>query len=865
MFKIGTRWMRTDFHLHTISDKEYQYEGDTDYFVSSYIERLVEEQIQVAAITNHNKFNLEEYKALSKTAIKKDIIIFPGVELSVKEGRSGIHCLIIFDPEEWISGNKDKINIFLDQVFAGDFNRENANSTCKYGLIEVLEILNIYNNNYLVIMAHVDDNKGFFKELNWDRIGELASEKIFQQKVLGYQKARTKNNLKLAKDKVGYDIAQVEGSDCKSHEDIGKGDKSYIKMGTKDFTSLVLALKDTNYRISKHIPDTGNGYIKSIEYVGGKFDGEKIYLSKELNSLIGIRGSGKSSIIETIRYALDINPSSDKDYKQNIIEFILGSGGKVILSVVDRVGKEYIISRIFNEEPHIYDKNGKDLNIQINSIINNPMYFGQKDLSSTDDNYEMNLIDKMVNIDKHSNNENLIEKNKLLKETFDKLFENEKLADDIESYKGQLSDITHKINIFDENGVSKKLEEQVNYQLDLNNFTRILENASNLSEQIEEILESVEAKYFLENNKIDFKIKSDFLNKVNEQLENIRTEIIKIDATNKAILNFKTEVKLLQDSISSEFEDKKESFAEIKREIDIPNLNPDDYSRLKTKQDQLNKTINQNKNHDENKQKIINQIRTLSRQKNDVLQSIFLKYEKEINKINDSQDALKLEIVFKGDKNSFFKDLQNIFTGTGINKENYKKISTSFSDFTDLIIDVFINNSAKLKETIITERQLKGVYEKLEANYETLLKTEVENKINIFYYGNPLRKHSVGQRASAILLLILMQKENDLIIIDQPEDDLDNKVIYEEIIKEIKNNKTDIQFIFATHNANIPVLGDSEQIVAIENEGTIMKPSIGSIDNNDIQNHIITIMEGGYEAFNIRNQIYGLWDISSYS
>lgn len=55
---------------------------------------------------------------------------------------------------------------------------------------------------------------------------------------------------------------------------------------------------------------------------------------------------------------------------------------------------KYTILVLLNERPHIYDENGTDVNIKVNTIINNPMYFGQKDLSSTDDNYEMNLLEK---------------------------------------------------------------------------------------------------------------------------------------------------------------------------------------------------------------------------------------------------------------------------------------------------------------------------------------------------------------------------------------------------------------------------------------------------------------------------------------
>ncbi|NHX34454.1 hypothetical protein HA388_31115, partial [Escherichia coli] len=82
----------------------------------------------------------------------------------------------------------------------------------------------------------------------------------------------------------------------------------------------------------------------------------------------------------------------------------------------------------------------------------------------------------------------------------------------------------------------------------------------------------------------------------------------------------------------------------------------------------------------------------------------------------------------------------------------------------------------------------------------------------------------------ALVLFILSQKNNNLIMIDQPEDDLDNQVIYNEIIKEIKSRKPDVQFIFATHNANIPVLGDSEQIISVSYDDEGITTDTGSID-----------------------------------
>jgi len=96
-------------------------------------------------------------------------------------------------------------------------------------------------------------------------------------------------------------------------------------------------------------------------------------------------------------------------------------------------------------------------------------------------------------------------------------------------------------------------------------------------------------------------------------------------------------------------------------------------------------------------------------------------------------------------------------------------------------------------------------------------------------------------------------------LIDQPEDDLDNQTIFEDVIKLIRFLKKEAQFIFATHNANFPVLGDAEQVGACSFTGKSAQVQVGSIDEPAIQKAIVSIMEGGHEAFARRREIYQLW------
>jgi len=90
VFQNGATWLRADFHLHTKTDRSFSYSGDENYYFSSYLDALARADIRVGVITNHNKFDFEEFKALRR----KEILLLPGIELSVNNGFNGVHILI---------------------------------------------------------------------------------------------------------------------------------------------------------------------------------------------------------------------------------------------------------------------------------------------------------------------------------------------------------------------------------------------------------------------------------------------------------------------------------------------------------------------------------------------------------------------------------------------------------------------------------------------------------------------------------------------------------------------------------------------------------------------------------------------------
>ena len=135
-------------------------------------------------------------------------------------------------------------------------------------------------------------------------------------------------------------------------------------------------------------------------------------------------------------------------------------------------------------------------------------------------------------------------------------------------------------------------------------------------------------------------------------------------------------------------------------------------------------------------------------------------------------------------------------------------------------------------------------------------------ELNIAHQGEvfkPLDQLSTGQQCTAILHLLLLDNDDPLLM-DQPEDNLDNAFIAERIVTQLREAKTERQFLFATHNANIPVFGDAEWIgifSASDAHAQMPVDAQGSIDVPEIRERVAEILEGGREAFSQRKEKYG--------
>lgn len=855
-FNTGLELIKADFHLHTRKDKEFSYAGADNDYVRSYVEALKQENVGVGVLTNHNKFDEGEYKAIKKRAKKEGIFILPGVELTVKEGANGVHTLIVFNPDEWLENGNNHIQTFLTTAFATIPDFENRNTKCTYDLKDVLRTLDTYGRDYFVIFAHVDQKSGLFEECSGGLLKSLAGIAQFEKRVLGLQKAHSQNNLTQFEQCFGYIPALVEGSDPKSISEIGKGTHEiFLKIGELSYSAVKFALQDHNDRVFKAPIKIKHGYIESISFQGGKFDGQTIRFSPGLNTLIGVRGSGKSSVLEAIRYLLELPVQSDEQYKVSLIKNVFGSGGKAILSVVDKHGKRYSISRILGERVNIQDELENDLNITTLSLFDGIQYFGQKDLSSSSDQ-ENCLLEKLIGgkIGEKADVDSYVAD---LITSVDQLLDVGKIPAKIEETKTKKAEVEHKMSVFKERGVDEKLKKQTSYTKDMEKLIAIqtkissvlssLHGTNKSTPMLAEEFREVESEY----NKDIFAEVTNVLTSIDYQLRQIENIIQQLQVQ---FVQFETIMK----SLANRIDDLADEFAEIKREINDESLDVDAFVTMIADLERYKNQLKELEEKSTSGAKIEEAFKKATRKRNESLLALFKAYATEVKRINESQNELQIQIDFKGDRESFKKQLKSDFKGTGISDIKYQEISEKFTDYVDLIEDWILCDGKKV-QTIISTSEYVKLCAKLQEQYSDLIKKQVMNKVEIYYHGKLLRQHSIGQKASALILFILTQSDNDIILIDQPEDDLDNKIIYDELISTIIEKKQGVQFIFATHNANIPVLGDAERVLVVEYQDTKIDVNQGNIDSDETHQQIVDIMEGGKEAFDKRQLIYTSW------
>lgn len=866
VFENGSCWVKVDFHLHTRADKEFRYAGESDRYIRDYVSALKAADVGVGVITNHNKFDPGEFKALRRAARREGIELLPGVELSVNDGQAGVHTLVVFADEWFINLQQtNHIESFLTATFAGVDNFENENARSTENITQTIRRLDRYERDYFIVFAHVEADNGLWGGLSPGRIVELFDNEAVCRRVMGFQKAMTHDRRVKIQGVLGERYpAEVQGCDAKTLGHIGaRKVASYLKLGDYSFDAVRFALQDFPHRVSGEKPPLIHSHIRQIAFEGaGSLGGTVVKLSPELNTLIGIRGSGKSSILEGLRYALDIpfgEKASDRDYKENLVSNLLKSGGKITIDAVCRHGRTYQITRIFGQEPQIiFDGQARHGVALRETVLHKPVYFGQKDLSNTGAGFEHDLIEKLVGERLAAVRNRIRQQNAVV---LDRLREFRRLktsGEALSQWQAKEKDAQFRLRFYAQHGMEEKLARQTTFGRDKRYLSSTTARATraldSLQDGVRETLNELKQvqKHESAHNQADIDDYSagydrftTYLGSLNTIVDSARRLLTELDTKQQAFLEKKL-------ALTEKFAEIERGLAEELRLAGVEKVDPADFLKLKAGLELAQQKIDE-LTRAESSQALLEKSLTeaLSR-----LYELWVEEYQEIEAvlvgISQAGSPLKIVPSFANDKKAMQVALKEAFTGSRLRESTYQTVADAFRDFGELWL-----NRDKLPGIISGSAETFREY--LEQQIESLIVWQIPNTYSIEFRGKPLEQHSLGQRASALMLFVLNQQDNDVVIIDQPEDDLDNQTIYDDVIKIIRAMKPRTQFIFATHNANIPVLGDAENVCACEYSDGKIQAVGGGVDAPLVQQYIISVMEGGREAFERRRKVYGSW------
>ena len=899
----GAVWRRVDLHLHSPGVASFKFPAGSNpnnasgraSIADQYVDALVTAEIQIGAITDYNGIRIDWFNLLKERADAKSIILLPGLEASIIYPKYGLHVLAIFRADE----DPNLINDFLkgqqkDPTIAL-MNEDGTHEDLDLEANPAAMLKKLRTRfDCLLIPPHPDQKKGFMKSMK----PKEAANFLIELEPDAVEHMRTSDAKKLRDHSTSPvtwmdDLAMVEFSDPKAINEIGTKTKTdntpratFLKLSSSDLQAVRLALYDPSTRVSTGKPPISqHDRIEQMEVTGSGFLGDlSINWSDDLSVLIGGRGVGKSAVVEVLRYGLAMKPPAGNPYQEDLVRHALGSGGRVQLDLTRPIGngepEKYHISRVLGEEARVSDAaKGESLDVEPSDLFGpgmGPMVFGQRDIFeiSKSEEYRLALLDDLIGDDvkalaRHS------------EETLDELDQNSiqtvaavsKLAkrDDLQQ---RLVAVEHELSVFEKHEAASKLTQlkalRSDQQLLANGITAVDDLDFRWSEQRLKLLPKLVAAS--KNLKLGESKQKGLLEEAAKTLEQLAAGIEgNFDAISSLLTQARADLADSQDRWTAILESMDEEIAKIKQEAHADDLDADrlldltaQRADLRPQLDELSVVESNLKDLDSSRSNLISVYRerrlkehTLRREQAKVIEESL-------------KGRLRLRVEFKGQKDQYLENLESFFKSSGVTKATLKNLAApeaadgislaaaAKSGDKQIETDYGLSSAMakKVERWIVDEPTRRFELERIIPDDSLSLELQFGDDYR------PLERLSAGQRATALLLL-LFALEGRILVLDQPEDDLDNVFVYEDIvqllreIKAVDSSSPSRNLIIATHNANIPVLGDSELVVALEVEDA--KSNVvgdGSIDDPAMRELIKSVMEGGEEAFQRRAEKY---------
>ncbi|MBF0395739.1 MAG: hypothetical protein HQK78_03130 [Desulfobacterales bacterium] len=618
--------------------------------------------------------------------------------------------------------------------------------------------------------------------------------------------------------------------------------------------------------------------VRSLEVKGGFLNGMNIEFDDNVNCIIGGRGTGKTTLIEFIRYVLNRMPDKDISSSQfkaikKLIQNNLGNG-ELRLKIETMDGLLYQIEKNFEGETLVFDENGEpaDISLDKGTLFNAEIY-SQNEIEdiANDPYYQLGLIDKFISSE-------ILEIERDIKTTSRGLEQNAleilQLNKEIETLKEQLSELPSiieklkAIQIEEGEGVKEIQKESILkgirgkeescFQEIIDFFKQTIDEIKDKNDVLSmRLRECFEDDVFKGENKDIFeKIRGESGKRINLVNQKLGEAIEALRSIKEILQNNKVELSNRHTKQEKRYRDLLQAHEKEKDKAKARDILIKKQAFLIAEKKKLDKKKNDIEEKVDQRRKLIGKLSELRDKR-------YTKRMEVASKINSKlSPTIRVRIEQFGNPNRY----------TNILSDSLKGAQLRFSRIIEKIVERIPPQDLAI---YIQKSDTKAIMDQLDLDEDRAMKfiSQLRHTKNIFdietveLYDRPIielkdgagykdsARLSTGQKCTTILPILLLESKNPLLI-DQPEDNLDNAFIYDTVVKSVREIKGKRQLIFVTHNPNIPVLGDSERVFVLCSSGQNSKVEAeGNVD--EVKEFIETLLEGGKEAFQKRQKRYG--------
>ena len=657
-----------------------------------------------------------------------------------------------------------------------------------------------------------------------------------------------------------------------------------IKMSEVSIEGLRQAFLDPDSRIRLNRQDgeaeaEAHTELMSLAWDGGFLDGANISLNPNLNVLVGGHGAGKSTIIESLRYVLALDPVGEEAGKAHngIVRHVLRSGTKVSLRVrcYRPATREYLIERTVPNPPVVRDENGLVSNLLPRDVLPRVEVYGQHEISELARSGEKltRLLDRFAQSDP-SMTRRKADLRRDLRKTREALLDAQAELRHVDERLAALPSLEETLDRFREVG----LEDRLRGRSLLVRGEQVMDSIPDRLRTFRDGLESMRQelplnRVFLSPEALEDLPGRDILGSADRVLERLSSDL-------QAIVNQLDEALTRADDGIAEVRshwdrhrlEVQAAYEAILRELQQAAVDGEEFIRLRGEIEGLRPLQDRQSLLQQQESEHLNRRRALLTEWEDAKAAEFRALDRAAQNVSGRLTGrVQVEVTAAGNREPLAALLRNRIGGNlkstidklaSLDTMSLVDLAAACREGADALIDAYGLTPGQARNIAEAEPDVALRIEELELPPTTTI------RLNTAPPGAPpawqaLDALSIGQKATAVLLLLLLESDAPLVV-DQPEGDLDNRSITEGIVPRMREEKQRRQFIFSTHNANIPVLGDAELILGLTASGEavggrarIEPEHLGSIDTQPVRALVEDILEGGKDAFETRRLKYG--------